>query len=92
MARVYLPELIDRCEAAHSAHKAVWHRSNKSFGWQGFDTRYGGIKERCRTAIEYIEDYLSGRISTIEELDAERLPLHYHAYISYQRSSTVNYR
>ena len=28
-------------------------------------------------------------LDVIEELAAERLPLHYHAYIGYMRSSTV---
>ena len=92
MATLYLPELIEKCDRVHRSHKAVWHRSNKPLGWQNFDVRYGGIKERCKTAIEYIEDYLSGKLSTIEELDQERLPLNYNAYVTYQRSSTVNYR
>ena len=76
----------------HRSHKAAWMRNNKAFGWQNMDVKYGGMKARCETAIEMIEGYLDGRLSEIEELEPERLPLHYHAYITYQRAFTVNYR
>lgn len=92
MARVHLPALIEKCDVMHRSHKAAWMRNNKAFGWQNMDVKYGGMKARCETAIEMIEGYLDGRLAEIEELVPERLPLHYHAYITYQRSFTVNYK
>ena len=89
MARVHFPALIEKCKTVHKAHKAAWRRSNKIFGWQNMDVRYGGIVSRCECAIEYIEEYLSGKTREIPELEEERLPLSYNAYITYLRSSTV---
>ena len=89
IAKKRLPALREKCDALHKAHKAVWFKNNKAFGWQNMDVRYGGVKARCDTAIELLTDYLDGKSDRIEELEAERLPLQYHAYITYIRSSTV---
>lgn len=92
MARVHLPALIEKCRRVYDLHRFSWMRDNKVFGWQNMDVRYGGMIARCERAIEYIEDYISGETSAIPELAEERLPLKYHAYITYQRAFTVNYR
>lgn len=92
MANVHLPALIEKCRAVHRAHKGLWRRSNKVQGWQNMDVRYGGIVARCECAIEYIQEYLSGTIQKIDELETERLPLKYHPYITYLRASTPNQR
>ena len=84
-----LPALKDACISLRARHKAAWFEISKAFCWQNMDVRYGGIEARCDTAIELITAYLDGRIDKIEELDAERLPLHFHAYVGYMRSSTV---
>ena len=92
MARVHLPALIEKCRRVYDLHRFSWMRDNKVFGWQNMDVRYGGMIARCERAIEYIEEYISGETSAIPELAEERLPLKYHAYITYQRAFTVNYR
>ena len=83
------PALKESCGQLRKMHRAAWFKSYKAFCWQNMDVRYGGIEARCETASELIEAYLAGEIDEIEELCAERLPLHYHAYIGYMRSSTV---
>ena len=92
MAREEIPELQRRLKRLHSEHKRIWHKNNKSFGWQNMDTRYAGLYARCDTLIEYLEAYLSGELDSIPELAEKRLPLSYHAYITYQRATTVNYK
>lgn len=92
IAKAELPDLKEKCSALHKRHKAAWFKNNKAHGWQNMDVRYGGVRARCDTAIELIEQYLDGAIPLIEELEEERLPLGYHAYITYLRSSTVNRR
>ena len=92
MAKVHLPALLEKCKTVHLTHRAVWQKSTKIHGWQNMDVRYGGISARIEFAIERIENYLAGKTDKIEELEVERLPLHYHAYITYQRAFTVNYR
>ena len=39
--------------------------------------RLGGLKERMSFALRRISDYLDGKISSIDELDEEHLPLGY---------------
>lgn len=92
MAESHIPEAIEKCRALHKAHKAIWFRNNKAQGWQNMDVRYAGMAARFETLRELICDYLDGVTDKIEELEDERLPLSYHAYITYQRSFTVNYK
>ena len=89
IAKKRLPALKAACQELRKNHKSAWFKNYKAFCWQNMDVRYGGIEARCDTAIDLIEAYLAGEIGEIEELEAERLPLHYHAYIGYMRSSTV---
>ena len=92
MARVHLPTLRELCDTVHLLHKNAWHKNNKVFGWQNLGIRYAGMKDRIDLAIEYIEDYLAGKIESIDELEVERLPLGFNAYITYQKATTVNWK
>jgi hypothetical protein len=47
--------------------------TNKPFGWEVLDIRYGGILARIDSVIERITGYVEGRIDRIEELEQERL-------------------
>ena len=87
-----IPDMIRSCRALHKTHKAIWFKNNKAQGWQNMDVRYAGMAARFETLSELLSEYLDGKIDRIEELEDERLPLHYHAYITYQRAFTVNYR
>ncbi len=67
--------IIDEIKELRSLHRSSWMVYNKPFGWEVHDIRYGGLIQRFDTAKARIDDYLAGRISAIEELEAERLPL-----------------
>lgn len=66
--------IISKIEQLRDAHRKAWFEHNKPFGWEIHDIRYGGLIMRFGTAKMRISDYLDGKISTIEELDAERIP------------------
>ena len=68
-------ELLDRIEDFHKALRYQWNLESKPFGFDVLDLRIGGLKERVCAARWRIEDYLSGRIGRIEELEQERLLL-----------------
>ena len=66
-------EMIKRLEDLRDTHRTAWMEHNKPFGWEVHDIRYGGLVARFKTAKARINDYLSGAISVIEELEAERI-------------------
>ena len=72
LAKEELPELLSRVEALRSCHRVVWADMNKIIGWDILDMRYGSLMVRIRTAMDEIEDYLTGRISRLEELEEPR--------------------
>lgn len=67
-----LPQLIVHIEELRDAHREQWFRTNKPFGWEVLDIRYGGLLARVGTAISRLNDYISGKIDVIEELQENR--------------------
>lgn len=67
--------IIEKISALRDSHRSSWFEYNKPHGWEVHDIRYGGLIMRFETARMRINDYLSGKISAIEELDTERLYL-----------------
>ncbi len=67
--------IIEKLKAVKTAHKKSWYLYNKSFGWEVHDVRYGGLICRFETTKELLTDYISGKISQIEELNQKRLRL-----------------
>ena len=69
----YLPGYIaalDRLSDAHAYQRDTYLRP---FGTELTDLGYGKMKERARTALRRLTAYLDGRISSLAELDGERL-------------------
>lgn len=87
---VYLPQLKEKCEAAHKSHKKAWFKNNKVIGWQNMDIRYAGVRARCDTAIELLADYIDGKSCKIEELEEERLYHNLSGFMHYSSMATVN--
>lgn len=69
-----IPEVMEKVKVLKNAHKKQWYSLNKPFGWEVMDIRYGGVIARLETAEERVNDYLSGELSLIDELEQERLP------------------
>ncbi|GGD98573.1 beta-N-acetylhexosaminidase [Paenibacillus nasutitermitis] len=73
LADSVLPELLARVEALRIAHRTQWMDTNKPFGWEVLDLRYGGLTARLKSAADRLADYLEGRVSRLEELEELRL-------------------
>jgi len=71
----YRDELLPRTKALYKElyknHKTQWMNENKAFGWEYHCRNIGFQFARIDYAIETIDDYLSGIISVIEELEPE---------------------
>jgi len=53
----------------HKAFRTLWFRENKPQGFEVQDIRLGGLMQRLATCRERLEQYLSGEIERIEELE-----------------------
>ncbi len=73
-AETALPALSALYERLMDAHRALWERDMRRFGWEVLCLRYGGAMARLHDAARQIRRYLSGEIAGIEELDAQPLP------------------
>lgn len=73
IATCEIPELTGRVRALRLAHRKQWMSIYKPFGWEVLDIRYGGILARLETAADRINDFVQGRVESLEELEAERL-------------------
>ena len=58
-----------------AVYRKQWYKENKTFGYITQEIRLGGLKERMASVKLRLEDYLSGNIDRIEELEYEALPL-----------------
>ncbi|MCQ2454971.1 MAG: beta-N-acetylhexosaminidase [Clostridia bacterium] len=76
-----IPLLIKRLDAFHKAFKNQWYSINKTGGFDVQDIRLGGLKARIISAKELLDDYISGNINRIEELDQKRLPFNGNDYL-----------
>lgn len=68
---------IKSLKAFLRAHREQWMKENKSFGYQTLELRLGGTIERIASCRARLLDYCSGKISRIEELEGEILPMNY---------------
>ena len=70
-----LPELLRAFEALLGAFREQWLRSFKSFGIELMQIRLGGLVERCRELERTLEEFTSGAIDAIPELEVTGEPL-----------------
>lgn len=75
LAEEGIPDLIARYDRLMRAHRALWERDNRRFGWEVLCLRYGAAEGRLRDVQNELRRYLSGELETIEELDAKPLGL-----------------
>lgn len=69
-----LTKLKELIQDLRISHRTVWFSTNKTFGFDVLDIRYGGLLARIETAQYLLEHYAAGKIRHIEELEEERLP------------------
>lgn len=69
-----LPDLAARVSDLRHYHRDLWLSLHQPFGWEVMDLRYGALLMRIDTARLRLEDYLTGRLDSVPELERERLP------------------
>ena len=67
-------ETIKRLSVFRDTLRAVWMKDNKPYGWDIQEIRLGGLKARLADCIQRMEEYLSGEVERIPELEEELLP------------------
>lgn len=75
--RIYydrLDTLIEGTLYLEELFSAVWESSNKIFGLDRIQLRFGGLIARLRVAKRRILAYINGDINSLEELEAQLLP------------------
>ncbi|WP_318614298.1 family 20 glycosylhydrolase [Sporosarcina sp. YIM B06819] len=68
-----LPEMKKRAEEFILDYRAQWLEENKVLGYDVFDLRMGGVIQRIQSAKLQLDDYLTGRVDELEELEQEIL-------------------
>lgn len=71
-----LPKLYMKVDDLRISHRNLWFKTNKPFGWEIMDVRYGGLLARIDSTIDRIAAFICGEVSKIEELEVERLKYH----------------
>ena len=69
-----IEETLKRLDIFHDAAEKQWMNECRPFGYENIDGRLGFLKNRLFSAKERINDYLSGKIDKIEELEKDILP------------------
>jgi len=69
-----IPQLAERIRIYHKAFRRQWMQENKTFGFDVMDIRIGGLQAQLETSKEILEDWVSGKRTRVEELEAPRLP------------------
>ena len=87
-----IPALLSRYDALMRAHRILWERDMKRFGWEVLCLRYGAVMGRLADVQDELRRYLAGTLSCIPELDeaplcARRGPQTYLNLVSPTRDS-----
>jgi hypothetical protein len=68
-----LRELYNNIEDLHIKFSLLWRETNKAFGFERIDLRFGGLLARIKVAERKLENYINGYQSSIEELEIKKL-------------------
>lgn len=71
-------EVEKRIRKFHDVYEKQWMKDNKGYGFEIHSGRLGGLCQRLISCKKRIRDYLNGKISKIEELEEEILPIPNH--------------
>ena len=66
-----IPQLLALYDALMRAHRELWERDNRRFGWEVLALRYGAVSGRLADVQDEIRRYVAGSLPAIVELDAE---------------------
>ena len=74
LAKKDLPLLYQKVEDFAEQFSRQWQLENKIFGLDTIDIRFGGLLKRIKRAQERLQQYTTGQLDSVEELEQEILP------------------
>ena len=74
IAKDVLPKISNAIDKLRRTHRKTWMETLKPFGWEILDARYGGLCARLETTAQRLQEYATGIIPAIPELEEVRLP------------------
>ena len=71
-----VPEITAAIESLRQVNRDLWFATNKPYGFEVLDRRFGGLLARYESAAYRMGQFAAGEISDIEELHVPKLPLY----------------
>lgn len=69
-----IPQLLELIRSMKMVREEIWLADAKPFGYELLDIKLGGVITRLESNQRRINNYLSGRVQKLEELEHPRLP------------------
>lgn len=60
-----LTVLADQLDELHDAYWQMWRQERTTFGWHTMDSRFGGLKQRLATTIDWLNDWQTGQAAPL---------------------------
>lgn len=77
IAEEAIPQLLGKLDRFYQDFRKQWMSENKAFGFEVQSLRIGGLRQRILEVQQRMEEYLSGEITEIDELEKPVLPFAY---------------
>lgn len=68
-----LGQIIENLQKMKNLREKLWMQDAKPWGYEVLDVKLGGVITRLESAKRRIGDYISGKVSSMEELEEERI-------------------
>lgn len=77
IAEEVIPQLLGKLDRFYQDFRKQWMSENKAFGFEVQSLRIGGLRQRILEVQQRMEEYLSGELAEIDELEKPVLPFAY---------------
>lgn len=77
IAEEAIPQLLEKMDRFYQDFRKQWMSENKAFGFEVQSLRIGGLRQRILEVQQRMEEYLSGELAEIDELEKPALPFAY---------------
>lgn len=77
IAEEAIPQLLEKLDRFYQDFRKQWMSENKAFGFEVQSLRIGGLRQRILEVQQCLEEYLSGELAEIDELEKPVLPFAY---------------
>ncbi len=77
IAEEAIPQLLEKLDRFYQNFRKQWMSENKAFGFEVQSLRIGGLRQRILEVQQRMEEYLSGELAEIDELEKPVLPFAY---------------